>query len=511
MSHPLARGRDNAGMDANTGQGPLQGVDDVDWAGLAPERGTEIPGLLRTVAAGGSGSMDAVSTLFDILRHPGPGYLAAPEAARFLTAVAAAPDTAAPGEALSLLLELAVPLPTAEVPSAPEVALWQDEAAWAVSADRAEVRAQYLQWRDDAPDEQTLRRMSARYDALSRDAGAGLVQAEFDVRGAIRERVGDLLPLMEGRDHRLGLNSTAEWTATLLAFFPEERDRIVPAILRGRGLLEVRDDDAAPAPGMAGIAAAGMAAQDAWRKPLTAELFALGMLAEPEDADTTVALAREMAGGNLYAAFAAASALAMQHGERVPQAAVERMRKFGRTRVGFTGLFSDSWPHIGDVEPVVLGYLALGRSGAATVALRAEMLPAALEEAGPATAAVAGAALESVLGPRSAPQDAGAAVEAAGTGADGGDPDALLQVLWAIAEIPAATWDERGVGEVAESWALPADRADFRAYAGVADDAPGADEAGGAAGDGTGRAPAASAPQPVPAPGGLLGRLFGGR
>ncbi|MFC7744380.1 hypothetical protein ACFQXA_30730 [Nocardiopsis composta] len=225
-------------MDENTGQGPLRGLDDVDWTGLVPGEGAEIPTLLRTIAAGGTGSMEAVSALFDILRHPGPGYLAAPQTVPFLARIAADEATGAPAEALSLLFELVVPVPAAVVPAPWDTGQWADEVAWAVASDIDAVRDQYLKWREDAPDEQAFRRMSARYDAVARDTGAALLKAELDVREAVRAHIPDLVGLLEGRENRSGLNSTAEWAASILAFLPEARDEAVPAILRGRGLLE---------------------------------------------------------------------------------------------------------------------------------------------------------------------------------------------------------------------------------------------------------------------------------
>ncbi|WP_017594752.1 hypothetical protein [Nocardiopsis potens] len=483
-------------MDENTGRGPLRGLDDVDWTGLVPDEGARIPELLRTVAAGGTGSMDAVSALFDILRHPGPGYLAAPQAAPFLARIAADEATGAPAEALSLLFELVVPVPAAVVPEPWDGGQWADEVAWATASDVDAVRDQYLKWREDAPDEQAFRRMSARYDAVARDTGAALLKAELDVREAVRPHVPDLVGLLEGRENRSGLNSTAEWAASILAFLPEARDEAVPAILRGRGLLE-------PEPEPETYSAA-LQARESWRKPLSAELFALGMLAGPADADTTVALAGQLSSGNLYTEFAAASALAMQHGERVPHQAVERMRRHGRTRVGHTGLFDDSWPHPGEAAPVVLGYLALGRCGEAAAELRAEILPEALRAAGALAPAVVGSALEEVLGPRSAPQDAAEAIEAADTGDDERDPGLLLRVLWAVAELPASAWEEAAVGETAAAWGLPADRDGFREYVGVGADTADEEEP-------EEQAPAApAAPQREEGPGGLFARLFGG-
>lgn len=484
-------------MDANTGREPLTGLHDVEWARLAPERGDEVPGLLQTVASGGAGSMEAVTALYDILRHPGPGYAAAPEAARFLADIACHPDTSAPGEALSLLFELVVPVPLAVVPHAWDLDLWRDEVAWAVAADPEEAREQYRQWCAEAPDEQSYRRMSARYGVLGRDGGAALLQAELDVRTAVAERAEALAGLLEGRENRRGMNSTAEWAASILAFLPEAADHAVPRI-RARMVEEARRPQDPT----------GLRMQDEWRKALPAEMVALGMLADPADATATVALVEELESGNLYRSFAAGCALALMHGERAPEQALAKLAELGGTRVGFTALFNDAWPHPGVVEPVVLGYVALGRCRDAAAEVRAAILPGALSHAGPTAAAVVGEALESVLGPRTGPEDAAEAMEKALTDGGDGEPDRLLRVLWAVAELPQADWDEHGVGDVVEAWSLPADRAAFRDFVGVDED----EEDEGAAPD----APASegtAAPQPQGAqerPKSLLGRLFGG-
>lgn len=480
-------------MDANTGRGPLTGVHDVEWARLAPERGDEVPGLLQTVASGGAGSMEAVTALYDILRHPGPGYAAAPEAARLLADIACHPDTSAPGEALSLLFELVVPVPLAVVPNAWDLDLWRDEVAWAVAADPEQAREQYRQWCAEAPDEQSYRRMSARYGVLGRGGGAALLQAELDVRTAVAERAEALAGLLEGRDNRSGMNSTAEWAASILAFLPEAADHAVPRI-RARMVEQARRPQD---PG------GGLRMQDEWRKALPAEMVALGLLADPADATATVALVEELEAGNLYRSFAAGCALALMHGERAPEQALAKLAELGDTRVGFTALFNDAWPHPGVVEPVVLGYVALGRCRGAAAELRTAVLPEALAHAGPTAAAVVGEALESVLGPRTAPEDPAEAMEKALS--DGGDePDRLLRVLWAIAELPQADWEEHGVGDVAQAWSLPAGRAEFRDFVGV-DEEEDVDAAAQAAA-GAASQPKASQEGPT----GLLGRLFGG-
>ncbi|MBX9391531.1 hypothetical protein ACFPZ0_25310 [Streptomonospora nanhaiensis] len=477
-------------MDETTGSGPLHAVDDTDWSALAPG-GHAIPGLLHDIA-GGEGAQrgvdDAVPELFDLIRFPGPGYLAAPRVAHHLISIACHPGTPAAWRSrpLSLLLELLAPTAAVLLPEPRDPSQWRDEVAWAAGTDLEKVRDQYRAWFDDASDEQRLRHMAARIDTVARDQGVALLQAEREVHDTVRERVPDLLRLLDGGDNRRGIDSPAEWACYILAFVPEAAAEVYPALLRGVGT-------PADLPGGSS------------RDLLSAELFALGMLAPPDDPEVTVALAHVMASGHLYNAFAAAVALVQIHGERAPREALTRIGRGGRTNVGYRGLFGDSWPHCGELAPAVLGFLALGRAGRRSVEQRIGMLPDVLAGAeGAGRAAVVGAALEMVLGPRTAAPDHPL------------EPDTdldqdTLKVLWSIADIPAAAWTESAVGDTVQAWGLPEDRTGFRVFAGVDDaaetDAP--DPAGSGTGD-----PAASAPAPAAAPepqgGGLLSRLFGG-
>ncbi|MFC4566087.1 hypothetical protein ACFO4E_29885 [Nocardiopsis mangrovi] len=474
-------------MDATTGTGPLHGVDDIDWAALAPEGGADIPALLRGIAGDASatrGLDDSVSALFDLIRFPAPAYAAAPRVAEYLVRIACHPDTPADWRSrpLSLLLELLVPTAAEVLPARTDLGLWRDEVSWAASTDAEKVREQYRTWLEEAPDEQQYRRMRSRLDTVSRENGAALLQAELDVYDTVRDRADDLIGLLDGRANRRGIDPPAEWACYLLAFVPDAAEK---------SLVPLKASLAEAAPPLPGEAPPPLGAQR--HDVLSAELFAVGMLAAPDDAGATVALAHEMASGHLYNGFAAAVALTVIHGEKAPEECLVRLRAAGRTSVGYPALFDDSWPHCGENTPAALGYLALGRAGDRAQPLRSAMLPKVLANAeGGARAAVAGSALESVLGPRSA-------AEAPDPEAD--FDEATLQVFWAIAELPADGWDD-GLADALAGWGLPTERADFRAFAGV-EDHPGEEAP---AADTPAAAPPAAAPRQQ---GGLFSRLFG--
>ena len=495
-------------MDATTGTGPLHRADGIDWRALVPEGGAEIPALLRDIAAGGDAERnldDAVAALYDLIRFPGPGYLAAPAVADVLVDIACHPDTPAEWRSrpLSLLLEILVPNAADLLPWLPDIALWRDEVAWAAATDIDKVREQYWTWREEAPDEQQYRRMRNRLDAVSRDNGPALLQAELAVHDTVRARATDLVGLLDGRDNRRGIDPPAEWACYLLAFIPEAaeevRARLMASLPPAPGLQGAGGREAPGRPRQASVL--GGEQEDV----LSAELFALGMLTPPDDPAATVALAHEMASGHLYNAFAAAVALTVIHGEKAPRECLTRITAGVRTRGGANGLFGDSWPHCGEAEPEVLGFLALGRGGEATRETRLEMLPGVIARAeGAVRAIVAGDALEMAFGPRTGE----AAAEAP---ADIEEP--ALLVLWAIAELPAAAWAESDIGATVEAWGLPADRAEFRAFAGV-DGEDGTDDGTDNANEDTAAAQERSGQAAPPATAqrqsrGLFSRLFG--
>ncbi|CAM3795523.1 hypothetical protein [Nocardiopsis rhodophaea] len=481
-------------MDATTHNGPLRGVDDIDWRALAPTRGEEIPALLRDIAAGDgttTGPGESLSTLYDIVRFPGPGYPAAPAVAGFLIDIACAPSPPSPvrWRPLSLLLELLVPAAPALVPHRIDVAQWRDEVAWAAATDLDKVREQYAAWLREAPDEQQYRRMRHRFDAISRDNGPALLQAELAVHDTVRERVEDLLGLLDGESNRRGLEAPAEWASYVLAFVPEAAEGVRTRLEKALSPLT-----APSAPALPGSSPSGPGV-------ISAELFALGMLAPADDPSVTVTLTHAMGSGHLYNAFAAAVAMATVHGEKTPGEALERIAEGGRTRMGYHGLFGDSWPHCGRIEPEVLGFLALGRGGTTTTATRLELLPDVLAHSeGDSRAVVVGAALELAFGPRA--QHAGDGEESRDESADLSEEQ--LRVLWAIAEIPAAAWEDSELVDTLEAWDLPSGRADFLAFAGVEDDTEEPTE-----GEAEEPRPSPSGPA-APSGGGLLRRLFGG-
>ncbi|MFE1079751.1 hypothetical protein ACFW31_14605 [Nocardiopsis alba] len=478
-------------MNATTGNEEHDHTAEVDWASLAPEGGERIPELLETAAT----SDGALSDLHDIIRFPAPGHRAAPKVVDRLVDLAVSPETSDMDRwrPLSLLLELVAAHPEDRLPRTTDLAQWRDEVAWASSNDLEKVRAQYRTWSEEAPDEQHHHRMRNRLAVLEADDGVALLQAELDTYEAVLARVPDLVALLHDDRNRSGMDRAGEWVSYLLAFLPTESERIVSEITSASQVLLAKD--LRPTPGASATSvseAIRQAALGSGGEPLPAELFALGLLGDPTDVDLTVGLTHQMAGGNLYNSFAASVALVLIHGENTPREGLRRIGRGGGTSMGYEGLFNESWPHCGNRSPQVLGLLALGRAGDRSRRLRLDILPDLLKSDEESRALVAGVGLELVLGPRSKEHTLEEHTRA--------DYDEeTLKVLWAIGELPDDAWEDEEFTATLAAWAFPENAEEYRALVGVEpEDEPEPE------------APQSPA-QAAPAPGGLFGRLFGGR
>ncbi|WP_017615018.1 hypothetical protein [Nocardiopsis salina] len=480
-------------MNATTGNDANDvpsGAHDVDWASLAPEGGDRIPELLDQLA----GSDNAVSELHDIIRFPAPGHLAAPRAADFLVDIACAESTPATDRyrPLSLLLELVSAHAEDRFPEARDLDQWRDEVSWATTNDAEKVREQYREWAEEAPDEQHHRRMRNRLAVMEQDQGAALLQAELDTHLAVCARVPDLVDLLKGGSNRGGMDRAGEWVSYLLAFLPSQAERIVSEITGASHVLLAKD--LRPTPQQPTSFREAMSQAMDGGEPLPAELFALGLLADPADVDTGIGLTHQMGGGNLYNSFAASVAMVLVHGENTPREALRRIGRGGGTNMGYEGLFNESWPHCGNRSPQVLGFLALGRAGERARRLRLDILPQLIKGEEESRALVTGVGLELVLGPRSKEHTA---EEHASADYD----EETLKVLWTIAELHASAWEDEELRETLRSWALPDNAEDYCALVGAEPEPEESAE---------GPAPVEqSRPMEQERPQGLLGRLFG--
>ena len=474
-------------MNATTENDPND-ARNVDWAALAPEDGERIPELLDRLAA----SDEALSELHDIIRFPAPGHPAAPKAVDFLVDIACSEDTSSADRwrPLSLLLELVSSHAEDRLPEGRDLEQWRDEVAWAVANDVEKVRVQYETWAAEAPDEQHHHRMRNRLAVIDQPGGAEILQAELECYEAVRARVPDLVELLKGSTNRGGLDRAGEWVSYLLGFLPTESERIVAEITGASNVLLAKD--LRPAPKQSATLREAMNQTLGGGEPLPAELFALGMVASPNDIDLLVALSHQMAGGNLYNSFAASVAMVLVHGENTPREALRRIGRGGGTSTGYEGLFNESWPHCGSLSPQVLGFLALGRAGERARRLRLDILPGLIKGEEDSRALVTGVGLEIVLGPRSKEHTAEEHANAEYA-------EETLKVLWTIAELPASAWKDEEFRATLRAWALPDEHEEYCALVG-AEPEP--------------ETPAEPEPpqttQVSERPQGLFGRLFGG-
>ncbi len=465
----------------------------VDWAALAPEGGQRIPELLDQLA----GSDKALSELHDIIRFPAPGHLAAPKAVDFLVDIACSEDTPVTDRwrPLSLLLELVGSHAEELLPVARDLEQWREEVAWAADNDVEKVRAQYETWAAEAPDEQHHHRARNRLAVVDEPEGVKILQAELACYEAVCARVPDLVGLLQGGANRAGLDRAGEWVSYLLGFLPTESERIVTEITGASHILLAKD--LRPVPKQPTNLLEMRNRTMGSGEPLPAELFALGMVANPHDIDLLVALSHQMAGGNLYNSFAASVAMALIHGENTPREALRRIGRGGGTATGYEGLFNESWPHCGVLSPQVLGFLALGRAGERARRLRLDILPSLIKGEEDSRALVTGVGLEMVLGPRSrehtVEEHAGAEYA-----------EETLKVLWTIAELPASAWQDEEFRATLRAWALPDEHEEYCALVGVEPEprTPTEPEQ-----PQTSQAP--QNPQDPERPSGLFGRLFG--
>lgn len=452
-------------MDGNHGPDPLHGLDDIDWDGLVPGRGKEIPDLLRRVDS--ERQEGALVELHAILAFPGPGYVAAPAVVEFLLRTVGQRWLRGRHNVLNLVQELTVPAMEDHLPVRRDTALWRDEVAWVTGTDGDTLRAQYAQWLSEAADEQRRRRMTTRLRALEHDSGPLVLAAELAVHELVQERLPALLGLLEGKANRSGAEPLAEWVSYLLAWFPEDAATIVPALLSAGDPLAADPD----------------------LRPLPAEVWAVGMLADPADVTVTVHLGQLLNDPDDDLVFAAALALGQIHGPEAPEQAIARL--LGSAY--WEDHFGACLPQSGAMEPAHLGMLALGAVDDEEVQ-RAKLhrLPRIFAYTGASGhGAVAADALELVFGPRGP-----GGKPAEGPDFDGYDQD-QRDVVAAIAGIGEREWSESGLSEVLTDWGLPGERADLRAFTGADGPEP--------------AAPHPSAEPGVGEPTGLLGRLFGGR
>lgn len=418
-------------MQSDTGEGPLRGVDDVDWPRHAGEGGAAIPGLLRELHTG-EDPLEASLALGELLNYPAPGHAAAPGVVAFLVRIGCAPETPRPYDTLTLLHEFAAGHPGDNVPKRRDVKLWRDEIAWTASADTAAVREKYQDWVAEAPDEQQRRRFTTQLRALER-GGAPLIAAELATYDAIRERIPRLMrlihdPVLRGREF------VPQELANLFALFPEQAEKLIPLLRAYERLSDIPEED------------------------LPSALYAMGMLCDASDEKTVSELAGKVFDSDDAMSFTAALTQVQLLGEKAPDQALEAFLP-QLAAPGLDELFPSPYADIDDHTFAMLTAGLLGERARAAKSDSYGVLFAVWDSGRDAGLLVADA-LELALGPRSQAQSE----------AHIADLDThAQQALRAIAALSAQTWERSGVPELLTAWGLPGVRSDFALSVGAED------------------------------------------
>lgn len=424
---------------------PLHGIVDVDWAGLAPTGGKAIPGLLRGLCSTKT-SVSSALQLGEILTYTMPGHFAASRAVPFLAHLACHPQTPRPYDVLSLLHELAAGVPGDRVPRFPDtvdIEAWRAEVTWVRSVGKSEAKQYFREQRDAAPNEQQRRRMVTQLAVLEQSDGQEALAAELATYEAIDAEVPRLLRLLTEPELRAG-EFVPQEAANLLALFPQHAATIIPALRELQGASAVDDEDFASA------------------------LYAIGMLAQSTDTDSTTYLEGFLAGeSDDPRTVAAAVGVIHQLHDKAPEQAVTVLTPW-IADPELAEVFPSPFADVNDHGYLLLTAGLLGERGRAA---RIAAYPTLFEESDPEAedpSPLLADALELAFGARSA-QHASVEPEAFDTF------DAECQeVLWAVTELPAAAWKLPEVVETLTAWGLPSKRNTFLSFTGAGEsDSPG--------------------------------------
>ncbi|WFE26093.1 HEAT repeat domain-containing protein [Solwaraspora sp. WMMD791] len=256
----------------------------VGWASLEDAYGAagDVPGLLHMLWSGDAAvRREAYRALAGRLVHQGSRYEASAVAAGFLIDVVA--DPAAPDRfaACQVLRMIAIGDESYWLTESPDIAAVRREVARQATLTLAELEHEQRMWIAAAGDEDERRgrESAARY----RDVEADRCAARWDLEAydAVRSGVAVFVAALGSPDPAVRLH-----TAHLLAWFPEERDLVVPALTR------VIDGDPEPVVAATACVAAGLCG------------------ATEADAGLVEALSRRLAGPNRAERWSAVLGLA---------------------------------------------------------------------------------------------------------------------------------------------------------------------------------------------------------
>ncbi|MFC5745096.1 HEAT repeat domain-containing protein [Actinomadura rugatobispora] len=411
-----------------SGSGPLDGLDDIDWAGLGHAYGSaeKVPEALRALRSESADERKAAMDegLWHSIWHQGTRYPASVPAARFLVRLAADPATRDREQILFLLEALVTGYASDHLPRGIDAAAWRADMEYRRATDPEEQRRRLDTWVDEASDEVMRSWRKRRQEKFDPVAELRRLEIELEVYDAVRAGVPALRPLLDDQD-----SAVRAGVVRLLAWFPEEAAESVPML---DGLLDRETDDLV----------------------ISELISALGLLGHRP----AVPLFRDFLYGDLFHRLAAAVALIAL--DEVDETVVGAIAHAAATAYwgdgGLPNPFSTivSSRNTEDIMGLLEGCgVEDGSLGNALAGLR---------DGPPAwRAAMAAAALALAFG----------IVEDVTQVADEPEPfedldDEQRETVLALAGQPPEVWEGPGFRRLLNTWGLPEDRAALREYAG---------------------------------------------
>jgi hypothetical protein len=200
--------------------GPLAGLDDVDWAGLQHAYGPaeDVPGLLRALSSESASERDkALNELYGNIFHQGSRYEATAHAVPFLAALAGDSRVEERVEIVHLLCALAIGYDEAYLPSGVDIAGWRAGIERTRNSNSDEGRRRLGEWVAEAADEGERRVRETHLAVYDFDESLRQADVELGAYDAVRGTVPTLCRLLDDPDSQI--QAAAAYT---LGWFPEE-------------------------------------------------------------------------------------------------------------------------------------------------------------------------------------------------------------------------------------------------------------------------------------------------
>ncbi|KAI4602773.1 hypothetical protein KJ359_007991 [Pestalotiopsis sp. 9143b] len=210
---------------------PLAGLSDIDWSNLEHAYGPadDVPPLVRKLQSSDEEEItSAYHVLYTNIFHQGSRYSASSAVVPFLYRLAISPKTLFREDILRLLTRLAVGEPTHHWLRGIDVNGWREDVSTYQAAGWCEEEeTRRLEWIDEGADEaeRKSRKMRSKLFSSPEDIVKSSV-AELGVYDAVKDGLQHMIDLL--KDDSAAVRQEAAYA---LAWFPEELDRIHPALL----------------------------------------------------------------------------------------------------------------------------------------------------------------------------------------------------------------------------------------------------------------------------------------